>query len=144
MPKLNEKRIRYVSIDPSAFLLDPDFISLNLKQRGLYLSILLHLCANNGMLTDNYVHLERILGIRVRDFDKSFACVSHLFTHQRGKITSPLVKCALLRAQRAANVQSAKGISSAKARGYEIRGQSPVEPSEAKRREVKRSEAKRR
>jgi len=35
----------------------------------------------------------------------------------------------------------AKGISSAKARGYEIRGQSSVEPSEAKRREEKRSEA---
>jgi hypothetical protein len=142
MSKINDRKIRYVSIDPSAFLLGPQFMALNLHQRGLYISMLLYLCVNNGTIPADKSTLKRIIGYRVGNFEKYFASISHLFTSKGKKLYSPLVNNALKRANMMRKLQSAKGVSSAKARGYKSEEPNPVEPSEAKRSQEKISEVK--
>lgn len=143
MSQTSDKKIRYVSIDPSAILLDQQFVSLNLQQRGMYFSILLYLFVNNGSIGKDFNALAKAIGYTGNQFEKSFKSISSLFTVRSNCITSPLVSKAIARAVELSSNQSAKGISSAKARGYKIEQPKPVEPGEAKRREDKISEVKR-
>lgn len=63
MPKINDKKIRYVSIDPTAFLFDADFMSLDFFERGFYLTMLFYLFSSNGRIPNDMAKLRRLTGI---------------------------------------------------------------------------------
>jgi len=50
-----ETKIKYVQLEPSAFLTDIDFQMMNAEQRGVYCSVIFYLYCNNGklVLSDN-------------------------------------------------------------------------------------------
>jgi uncharacterized protein YdaU (DUF1376 family) len=137
-------KIRYYSIDPTAFILDPEFLILTNTQRGLYLTIMLYMCANDGQLNDELKQLQRLIGYRQSNFRKQYDTIKHLFISKEGKITSKLVTCALNRAQKMHDLQKAKGISSAEKRSYENQKSQSAQPSEVKESEGKRSQDKQR
>jgi uncharacterized protein YdaU (DUF1376 family) len=43
-------KIKYVSLEPAAFLSDVDFIAMYADQRGVYITLILFLYCNNGRL----------------------------------------------------------------------------------------------
>lgn len=61
-------KIKYVQLEPGAFLSDIDFQMMSAEQRGVFWSIILYLYCNNGKLKNDPVLLSQICNAS-KDFD---------------------------------------------------------------------------
>ncbi len=135
--------IKYVSLEPGAFLSDIDFQAMSAEQRGVYISIILYLYTNNGKLKNDLELLSKMCNIN-GEFD--YQPVLSKFQIRRGFITHKRVDEELARAQTrhdaAVTAAKARWNSNADAMQPHSEGNADAMPSEVKGSEVKRSEDK--
>jgi uncharacterized protein YdaU (DUF1376 family) len=149
---MKNKKIRYVSLEPRAFLTDLDFLSMTAEEKGVYFSIILCLYDNNGYLDMDKERINRVCNCP--NFENVFEKIKHKFRIKDGKISHKRVLRELKRARQIAQLHSANGV-----KGNEIRWKNHptgnpsaiaqqsqsnrIKRSEEKRSEVKRREGKR-
>jgi uncharacterized protein YdaU (DUF1376 family) len=151
-----KKKIRYVSLESSAFLVDLDFLSMSYEERGLYFTLILHLYENNGCLDMKKVLRGNFSSCK--NFRNVFEKIKHKFLIKNGKISHKRVNRELRRARQISQLQRENGLkgnhtrwenyrsaiaklSQSDSKGVPKRSEGEAKGSEDKRSEEKRSEA---
>jgi uncharacterized protein YdaU (DUF1376 family) len=150
---MKNKKIRYVSLESSAFLLDLDFQTMTCEERGAYCSIIFNLYENGG-----YLLMDKVLRgnlCNCTNFEKVFEKIKHKFLIKDGKISHKRVLRELKRAKKISQLQRENGLRGMESRwggdnkaitklsqsnNKDITKRSEEKRSEDKRREEKRSE----
>jgi uncharacterized protein YdaU (DUF1376 family) len=144
----SKKKIRYVSLDSSAFTSDVFFLSMTAEERGVYVSIILYLNQNDGFLPMDKVLLGSFCNCT--NFENVFEKIKHKFLIKNKKISHKRVLAELRRAKQIAQVHSANGVKGNEIRWKNHRTGTPSaiaqqsQSNRIKRSEEKRSEDKRR
>jgi uncharacterized protein YdaU (DUF1376 family) len=145
-----KKKIRYVSLEPSAFLSDVFFLSMSAEERGVYVSIILYLYENGGFLPMD----KTLLGsfCNCENFEKVFEKIKRKFLIKNKNISHKRVLLELRRAKQISQINTRAGLKSGEARRLNDNDRSTTvqrafnecstKRSEEKRSEVKRSEKK--
>jgi uncharacterized protein YdaU (DUF1376 family) len=146
-----KRKIRYVSLDSSAFLLDLDFQTMTCEERGAYCSIIFNLNVNDG-----YLDIDKVLRgnlCNCTNFEKVFEKIKHKFLIKNGKISHKRVLSELKRARQIAQDLHIKGVKANEIRWKNhptgtprglLDESSGIPQGVPKRSEEKRSEDKRR
>jgi hypothetical protein len=103
-----KRKIRYVSLEPSAFLLDLDYISMSYAERGLYDTIIFYLYENDG-----FISMEKLFSSsfnNCENFEQLFEKIKGKFLIKDGKISHKRVLAELKRARHFSQLQSIKGV----------------------------------
>lgn len=110
------KQPKYVSLEPKAFLADFEFQAMTAEERGVYVTIIFSLYANNGRLKYDEKALRKLCNVK-SEFD--FQTVFRKFKIRRGfirhkRVTQELQKAQILvdRAVKAANARWDTGSTS--------------------------------
>ena len=82
---MKRQKIKYVQLEPGAFLTDPDFIKMKVEERGIYCHLILLLYSNGGSLNyDDKMHL--LFNCSKEEFEKYFSKISHKFRIKNNRI----------------------------------------------------------
>ena len=82
---MKSSKIKFVQLEPGAFLTDPDFIKMTPAQRGIYISLILALYCNNGSLKFDK-NLSKLCCCSYSQFTKIFSKISFKFREKNGNI----------------------------------------------------------
>ncbi|MBN1974434.1 MAG: DUF1376 domain-containing protein [Sedimentisphaerales bacterium] len=78
-------KIKYVPLESAAFMTDPDFIAMDLSERGVYISLILSLYMNNGCLNMSE-NLHFLCGCSSEEFKNIFSKIAYKFRIKNSKI----------------------------------------------------------
>jgi uncharacterized protein YdaU (DUF1376 family) len=106
---MSNTEIKFVQLEPGAFLRDSDFIQMTPAQRGVYVSLILALYCNGGLLKINK-NTGRICGCSYSNFIKIFAKISFKFSEKNGKIFHKKVSKVLAKQKKLVQIARKSGL----------------------------------
>lgn len=107
--------IKYVQLEPGAFIGDIDFQIMTARQRGVYLSLVLYLYSNGGKLPNDVQVLSRLCSSTLEDFEQDWEMVEKKFVIN-GDISHKRVDAEIKRAKDFVSKKRLAGIKSGQAR----------------------------
>ncbi len=91
--------LKYVQLEAGAFIGDIDFQVMTTRQRGVYISLILYLYANEGKLTVSAEALSKLCNSTLTDFYEDWEVISHKFQEDEYGFTHKRVSHELDKAQ---------------------------------------------
>lgn len=88
--------MKFVQLEPNAFLSDGDFGAMNAEQRGVYWSLILYLYCNGGRLKLDFEKLARLCACE--NFEQVWSKIERKFSFRGGYIRHKRVTAELKRA----------------------------------------------
>ena len=64
-------KVKFVQLEPDAFLTDLDFVAMTLEERGAYFTLILYLYSNNGKCDLNISVLSKLCTRLLKHLKKS-------------------------------------------------------------------------
>ena len=110
---MKNSKIKFVQLEPGAFLTDPDFIKMTPAQRGIYISLILALYCNNGQLKLDK-NIGKIRGCSQKIFLSLFSKISHKFRIKNGKIFHKKVSKVIAHQKKLMQIAKESGLKGAK------------------------------
>ena len=110
---MKHSKIKYVQLEPGAFLTDPDFIKMTPSQRGIYWSLILALYCNEGSLIFDK-NIGTLCGCSFSHFIKIFAKISFKFREKNGKIFHKKVSKVLAHQKKLMQIAKKSGLKGAR------------------------------
>jgi len=135
--------IKYVQLESQAFFTDLDFITMSAAERGVYLTLLLHLCCNSGMCELDPIALTRLCNCE--NFDSAWEKMGKKFRIRKGVIRHKRVTRELRRAKRFVQAKRRAGLASAAKRAAAstaLRQRSNTGPTKKRKGKVNEKESK--
>ena len=129
-------KVKYVQLEPEAFLTDLDFNAMTLEQRGAYFTLILYLYCNNGKCKLDISVLSQLCNKNAKAFEKIWQNISKKFQTRNGVIKHKRVTKELTRAKKFIQHQRKAGLASAKKRQQRFNHGSaevttPLQPTKA-------------
>ena len=110
------KAVDYVSLKPTDFLADADFLVWGADLRGAYCSIIFALYANKGSISCDPEHIRQVANWRGNGWDKAWNVLRRKFSETETLLRHKRVTFELRRARRHMKARSQAGLAGAKAR----------------------------
>lgn len=136
--------IKYVQLESSSFLSDPDFQLMNATERGVYCTVIFYMYLNDGKIQNDPERIKTLTNSG-ESFEKSWNCVKKKFTEKRGYLTHKRVRKELAKAKKYFQTQRRAGLIGAEKRwgGHSDPNESDIaEPMANKVKESKRKKNK--
>jgi hypothetical protein len=74
-------KVKFVQLEPDAFLTDLDFIAMTLEERGAYFTLIFYLYSNNGKCDLDISVLSKLCNKTPKAFEKSGRTFQKSFRH---------------------------------------------------------------
>ena len=71
--------MKYVQLEPGAFIGDIDFQVMTDRQRGIYLSLILYLYSSGGTLPNTVQTLFKLCSSTLENFEEDWEAIKHKF-----------------------------------------------------------------
>jgi uncharacterized protein YdaU (DUF1376 family) len=107
-------KVKFVQLEPNAFLSDGEFGAMNAEQRGVYWSLILYLYCNRGRLKLDFDKLARLCGCE--DFEQVWSKIKKKFSVRGGYIRHKRVTAELKRSAGFMQNRRAAGLKGAAAK----------------------------
>jgi len=111
-------KIKYVQLEPEAFLIDLDFNAMMLEERGAYFTLILYLYSNNGKCDLDISVLSELCNKNPKAFEKIWQNISKKFQTRGGVIKHKRVTEELKRAKKFRQARSKAGLKGANRRWH--------------------------
>jgi uncharacterized protein YdaU (DUF1376 family) len=111
-------KIKYVKLEPDAFLTDLDFIAMTLEERGAYFTLILFLYCNNGKCELDISILSQLCNKSTKTFGKIWQNISKKFQTRNGVIKHKRVTKELTKAKKIRQAKSKAGFKGADKRWH--------------------------
>jgi uncharacterized protein YdaU (DUF1376 family) len=110
------KQIKYVQLEPDAFLSDVEFQTMSAEERGCYFTIILYLYRNNGKLDKSFD--SAVLGnlCNCDNFETVWEKISKKFLNKKNVLSHKRVTKEIRRVRKRLQVASESGLKGAKKR----------------------------
>ena len=110
------KKIKFVQLEPNAFLSDSDFQAMNAESRGVYWTLLLYLYTNNGRIKLDFALLAVLCACA--DFKRIWLKIKKKFLFKNGLIEHKTVNAEIKKARQYVQIQRRKGLKGANRRWH--------------------------
>lgn len=111
-------KVKYVQLEPEAFLTDLDFNAMTLEQRGAYFTLILYLYCNNGKCKLDISVLSQLCNKNAKAFEKIWQNISKKFKTRKGVIKHKRVTKELARAKKFIQAKRKAGVKGANKRWH--------------------------
>jgi len=102
------RKVDFVSLQSSAFLMDQDFIKMNAAERGVYCTLIFYLYCNNGRCNLDMPTLARLCNCR--NFTSLWENIKHKFQVRAGTLRHKRVSEELKKAKEKMQIRSKAGV----------------------------------
>jgi uncharacterized protein YdaU (DUF1376 family) len=110
------KKIKYVQLEPNAFLSDSDFQAMTAAERGVYWTLVLYLYCNNGRLKLDFAQLGLLCACE--NFEQIWLRIKKKFSVRGGMLRHKRVTKELKRAKEFMEVRRQAGLKGADKRWH--------------------------
>ncbi|MHC4258879.1 MAG: DUF1376 domain-containing protein [Planctomycetota bacterium] len=121
-------KVKFVQLEPEAFLSDGDFQAMSDAERGVYWSLILYLYCNNGRLRLDFEKLARLCGCQ--SFEQVWSRIGKKFSLRGGCIRHKRVSAELKRARQFMQSRREAGLKGAARRWHSQRSPMPTKRNE--------------
>ncbi len=111
-------KVKFVQLEPEAFLTDLDFVAMTLEERGAYFTLILFLYSNNGKCNLDISVLSKLCNKTPKAFEKIWQNISKKFQTRSGMIKHKRVTKELKRAKKFRQAKSKAGLKGANKRWH--------------------------
>ena len=111
-------KVKYVQLEPEAFLTDLDFNAMTLEERGAYFTLILYLYSNNGKCDLDISVLSKLCNKTSKAFEKIWQNISKKFKTRKSVIKHKRVTKELKRAKKFRQAKRRAGLKGADKRWH--------------------------
>ena len=111
-------KVKYVQLEPEAFLTDLDFNAMTFGERGAYFTLILYLYSNNGKCDLNISVLSKLCNKTPKAFEKIWQNISKKFKTRKSVIKHKRVTKELKRAKKFRQAKRRAGLKGANRRWH--------------------------
>jgi uncharacterized protein YdaU (DUF1376 family) len=112
---MSKKKIKYVQLEPAAFLSDEDFQMMTDAERGIYCTIIFYMLCNNGRIRNDEEGIKKLCNV-TSDFEQKWSRVKSKLYQKSVWLRHRRVDVELRKATEKMQVATKKGIKGATAR----------------------------